>query len=198
MLNDQAFALLDRLAHDLRAPIHNLLALCELLTSGTYGPVAPALEEPLADLQAQGTRMQDLVEETLDLVRLGGGRYQPEPSELSPSIAIERVAARYGAVVSGRAGATLHQDAAKLERMLDRLVRHAARTGRPTIEMALASALVVRIFPVADAAFDPLAAPQPLGPSVARALARLCKGDVTLENGAFVLTLPDWRSMQDA
>src|SRR5262245_47681103 len=191
MLNDEALPLLDRLAHDMRSPIHNLLALCELLLAGNYGPLATAQLEPLADLQAQGSRMQDLVEETLDLVRLAAGRYQPEPSRLSPWILIESVAARYGAAVTGTAGSAIQQDAAKLERVLDRLVQHAARTGQPTIEVVRPSPLVLRIFPVAEATFDPLAAPQPLGPSVARALARLCGGEVTLEDGAFLLTIPE-------
>jgi hypothetical protein len=196
LLNDagapspDALALLDRLAHDLRAPVHNVLALAELLSADVYGPPLPAQQEPIADLVREGKRMQDLVEETLDLVRLFSGRYQAEPTEFAPQPVIERVAAGYGAIVRGLAPGTMVQDLAKLERILDRLLAQAARAGLPAVEILPRDQLDLRIAPVGEASFDPLDAPRALGPPVARALARLLGGDVAIQDGAFVLELP--------
>ncbi|HJZ84497.1 MAG TPA: histidine kinase dimerization/phospho-acceptor domain-containing protein [Polyangia bacterium] len=193
MLNDDALALLDRLAHDLRAPVHNVLALCETLAGGIYGEVSESQREPLRDLETEGRRLQDLVEETLDLVRLAAGRYRMEAAEFSPAISIAKVAARHGAEVTGAPLGPVVQDQAKFERLLDRLVHFCQKEGTPCIQVVAAAPLTLRVTPAPEASFDPLAAPNPLGPPVARALARLLGGDVTLEPGAFVVRLPHAR-----
>ena len=187
MLNPDALALLDRLAHDLRAPLHSMLALAELLQSGVYGEVAAEQKEPIADLEAEGRRMQDLIEETLDLVRLSAGRYKPELSDIDVRQLVAKVAAKHGAQVTGAAEARTRQDAPKLERLLDRLVQHAARTATPTVNVR--SPKEITVAPAGDVSFDPLDAPHPLGPPVAKALARLLGGDVVVESGAFVVRL---------
>jgi signal transduction histidine kinase len=187
MLNPDTLALLDRLAHDLRAPLHSVLALCELLQSGVYGEVAAAQREPIADLEMEGRRMRDLVEETLDLVRLAAGRYKPEPEDIDVSQVVTRVAVRHGAHIRGAAEARARQDPAKLERLLDRLMAHAARSGAVSVEVI--SAQEIRVAPAGEVSFDPLDAPHPLGPPVAKALARVLGGDVVVESGAFVIRL---------
>ena len=187
MLNPDALSLLDRLAHDLRAPLHSMLALTELLQNGVYGEVAAEQKEPLADLEAEGRRMQDLIEETLDLVRLSAGRYKPELSEVDVRQVAAKVAARHGASVTGAADARTQQDAGKLERLLDRLLQHAARSGKPILNVRSPNEITVA--PAGEVSFDPLDAPHPLGPAVARALAKLLGGDVTVEGGAFVVRL---------
>ena len=187
MLNPDPLALLDRLAHDLRAPLHSKLALCERLQSGVYGEVAAEQREPIADLESEGRRMQDLVEETLDLVRLTAGRYKTEPQDIDVRQVATRVAARHAARASGVAEARAMQDPNKLERLLDRLIVHAARAGAVTVEVV--SAKEIRVSPAADVSFDPLDAPHPLGPPVAKAMAQLLGGDVTVEAGAFVVRL---------
>ena len=187
MLNPDALALLDRLAHDLRAPLHSMLALAELLQSGVYGEVAAEQKEPIADLEAEGRRMQELIEETLDLVRLSAGRYKPEIAEVDVRQVAAKVAQRHGAHVTGEVEARTKQDAPKLERLLDRLVVHAMRAGMPTVEVR--SAHEIRIGPAGEVSFDPLDAPHPLGPPVARALAQLLGGEVEVEGGVFVVRL---------
>jgi signal transduction histidine kinase len=187
MLNPDALALLDRLAHDLRAPLHSMLALCELLRGGVYGELAAEHREPIGDLEGEARRMQDLVEETLDLVRLAAGRYKPERQDVDVRAIADAVAARHGAQVLGVPVAPARQDAQKLERLLDRLVMHAARSGAVTLEVV--SARELRVAPAGEVSFDPLDAPHPLGPPVARALARVLGGDVAIERGAFVVRL---------
>ena len=189
MLNPDSLALLDRLAHDLRAPLHSMLALCELLQSGVYGEVAAEQREPIADLESEGRRMQDLVEETLDLVRLASGRYKAELQEIDVRQVATRVAARHAARASGVAEARAMQDPNKLERLLDRLIVHAARAGAVTVDVV--SAKEIRVSPAGpgEVSFDPLDAPHPLGPPVAKAMAQLLGGDVTVEAGAFVVRL---------
>jgi signal transduction histidine kinase len=191
MLNNSTLALLDRMAHDLRAPLHAILALCELLEADVYGPLAQAQRGPVADLAAEGQRMQDLLEEALDLVRLQAGRYRPEPVTFDPAVTLRRVTDRWGAELVAPPGAAARQDEAKLERLVDRLVCHARRRGAPRVELVSAPPLLVRVTPVVDVSFDPLDLPQPLGPAVARGLARLCGGDVYVDGGGFVIDLPE-------
>jgi signal transduction histidine kinase len=191
MLDVDPLALLDRLAHDLRQPVHNVLALCEVMTSGVYGQVSHELREPLADLAAEGARMQALVEDTLDLVRIAAGRARPEPVRCHLAALLERVCGRLGAEWVGTTPTSVYVDEAKLERALDRLVGAARGTGgkvRITVEPELP--LRARIEPAPDVSFDPVAPAPTLGPAVARELLRLLGGDVRREAGAFLLEVP--------
>jgi signal transduction histidine kinase len=191
MLDVDPLALLDRLAHDLRQPVHNVLALCEVMTSGMYGQVSLELREPLADLAAEGARMQALVEDTLDLVRIAAGRARPEPVRCDLAGLLERVCGRCGAEWVGTTPTSVYVDEPKLERALDRLIGAATRTGekvRVTTEPELP--LRVRIEPAPEVSFDPMAPSTTLGAAVARELLLLLGGDVRREAGAFLLEVP--------
>ena len=191
MLNGEALAFLDRLAHDLRAPIHSVLALCELLRGGIYGPLLAAQDAALDDLEAEGRRMQDLIEETLDLVRLSAGRLEARATLFAPAEVLARVAARHRATLLGAAPPTLRQDAEKLDRLCDRLAQIAARAGTPVLEVSAGLPLRLSIGPAPESALDPRAVP-PLGLEVARGLARLLGGEVRLEREGprFTIELP--------
>src|SRR5262249_1615901 len=122
--------------------------------------------------------------------RLAAGRYQPEPAEFSPHVMLIELAHRYHGVLEGEA-ALVRQDATKLKRIVDRLVHHAAQRGRPRIIVVASRPLRLRIGPCDEVSFDPLAAPSPLGPAVARELTRLLGGEVTYGQDYFEVELPD-------
>jgi signal transduction histidine kinase len=191
MLDVDPLALLDRLAHDLRQPVHNVLALCEVMTSGMYGQVSLELREPLSDLAAEGARMQALVEDTLDLVRIAAGRARPEPVRCQLGSLLERVCGRWGAECVGTTPTLVYVDEAKLERALDRLIGAAGRGGNKVrIRAEPELPLRLRIEPAPEVSFDPVAPAPTLGPAVAREMVRLLGGDVRREAGAFLLEVP--------
>ena len=71
------------MSHELRTPLNIIIGYQDLLAEGVFGPPSEDQAEILARLQAKSRELLQLVEATLDLSRIEGGRERLELAEVA-------------------------------------------------------------------------------------------------------------------
>jgi signal transduction histidine kinase len=172
--------------HDLRAPLHNVLGLLELVETGVYGPVPAALGNPIGLIGAEARRLRGIVEDAGEIVRILGGGEVPNKAPVDVQALVAGLVAIYGGKLSGEPAPKAVQDGARLGRLLDRVLAHAAAIDPPVVCVLGSANLALRITPAGPHDLD---AP-PVGLALAVRLAELLGGQLRVAEGAFELALP--------
>ena len=84
---------LANMSHELRTPMNAILGFTEMMRDGLYGEVPAELEEPLADIQANGRHLLRLINDVLDLSKIEAGRMELVLHEYSVVEVVEAVRA---------------------------------------------------------------------------------------------------------
>ena len=82
---------LANMSHELRTPMNAILGFTELLLDKMYGPIPPALEEPLTDIQTNGKHLLRLINDVLDLSKIEAGRMELVLGEYSVQEVVDAV-----------------------------------------------------------------------------------------------------------
>ncbi len=93
---------LANMSHELRTPMNAILGFTELLRDGIYGPVPAELEEPLADIQANGRHLLRLINDVLDLSKIEAGRMELAVGDYSVTDVVEAVRASLRSLAAER------------------------------------------------------------------------------------------------
>jgi signal transduction histidine kinase len=64
------------MSHELRTPMNAILGFTEMMLDDVYGPVPPALREPIADIHTCGRQLLRLINDVLDLSKIEAGRME--------------------------------------------------------------------------------------------------------------------------
>ena len=75
---------LANMSHELRTPLNGIIGFAELMHSGKLGPMAEAHKEYLGDILASARHLQHLINDILDLAKVGAGKIElhAEPFDL--------------------------------------------------------------------------------------------------------------------
>jgi two-component system phosphate regulon sensor histidine kinase PhoR len=129
---------LSNVSHELRTPLTAILAFIETLEAGAIDD-KEASQRFLRIIRRNATRMQDLIDDILELSAIEAGNVQvrAEPVELQPIVndvisSLANKAAAQGIVVSNAVPrkAMIYADARRLEQMLTNLVDNAIKFNR--------------------------------------------------------------------
>src|SRR5438445_1090065 len=98
---------LANMSHELRTPLNGIIGFAELMHNGKLGAVSEPHREYLGDILTSARHLQHLINDVLDLARVGAGRIElrPEPIDLARLIdevraTLHTVAARKSIVVA--------------------------------------------------------------------------------------------------
>ena len=129
---------LSNVSHELRTPLTAMLAFIETLEAGAIDD-KEASQRFLSIIRRNARRMQDLIDDTLELSAIESGNVQvrAEPVELAPIVgdviaSLATKASAQGVVVSSTVArdAMVYADARRLEQMLTNLVENAIKFNR--------------------------------------------------------------------
>jgi two-component system, OmpR family, phosphate regulon sensor histidine kinase PhoR len=129
---------LSNVSHELRTPLTAMLAFIETLEAGAIDD-KEASQRFLSIIRRNATRMQDLIDDTLELSAIESGNVQvrAELIELAPIVndviaSLGTKASAQGIVVSSAVApdAVVYADARRLEQMLTNLVENAIKFNR--------------------------------------------------------------------
>jgi two-component system phosphate regulon sensor histidine kinase PhoR len=130
---------LSNVSHELRTPLTAILAFIETLEAGAIDD-REASHRFLSIIRRNATRMQDLIDDILELSAIEAGNVQvrAEPVELSPIVTdviawLASKASAEGIVLSNAVArdAVVFADARRLEQMLTNLVENGIKFNRP-------------------------------------------------------------------
>ena len=131
---------LSNVSHELRTPLTAILAFIETLEAGALDD-KEASQRFLSIIRRNATRMQDLIDDILELsaIEAGNVRVRAEPVELAPivtdviaSLATKASAKRLVVTSAVTGDAMVYADARRLEQMLTNLVENAIKFNRET------------------------------------------------------------------
>jgi two-component system phosphate regulon sensor histidine kinase PhoR len=129
---------LSNVSHELRTPLTSMLAFIETLEAGAIDD-KEASQRFLSIIRRNAMRMNDLIDDTLELSAIESGNVQvrAEPVELAPIVgdviaSLATKASAQGVVVSNTVprDAMVYADARRLEQMLTNLVENAIKFNR--------------------------------------------------------------------
>lgn len=129
---------LSNVSHELRTPLTAILAFIETLEAGAIDD-QEASQRFLSIIRRNATRMQDLIDDILELSQIEAGNVQvkAEELELRPIVndvtaSLATKAAAQGITISNgvRSDAMVYADARRLEQMLTNLVENAIKFNR--------------------------------------------------------------------
>jgi signal transduction histidine kinase len=93
---------LANMSHELRTPMNAILGFTEMLRDGLYGEVPAELVEPLADIQANGRHLLNLINDVLDLSKIEAGRMELSLQEYSVADVVDSVRASLRSLAADR------------------------------------------------------------------------------------------------
>lgn len=106
------------ITHELRSPLTGVIGYLELLTSGAFGELDPAVMEALQDVDTSSNQMLELINDLLDLWR-AEGRAGAEMADVHLGSVVEAAVKTIGPVAAGKR-ITLSFDADELVTVGDR------------------------------------------------------------------------------
>ncbi|HZA80834.1 MAG TPA: HAMP domain-containing sensor histidine kinase [Actinomycetes bacterium] len=140
-------AFLASVGHELKTPLTTVQGYTEALLDGTVDDPAER-RRSLARVHAETLRLARLVQDLLDLARLGRGQFAVSPVDAdvgtvlreAAAAAAERAAPRQVAVATRLAGALhAHVDPGRLRQVLDNLLDNASRSSPPGRQVLVAA-----------------------------------------------------------
>jgi len=87
---------LANMSHELRTPLNGIIGFAELMHNGKLGPVSESHKEYLGDILSSARHLQHLINDVLDLAKVGAGKIDlhPEPIDLAQLVGEVRDALR--------------------------------------------------------------------------------------------------------
>jgi PAS domain S-box-containing protein len=134
------------ISHELRTPLNIIIGYQDLLAEGTFGELNEQQTDVLTRLQSRSRELLELVDATLDLGRIEGGRLRLQPSEFGLGSLLEEIEAETRELCDDRpvelvfrldeSTTLLRADRTKLKVVLKNLVVNALKfTERGTVEI---------------------------------------------------------------
>lgn len=126
------------ITHELRTPIHGILGLSELVTSGVYGPLTdPRQQKAHETIVRSADSLLAMVDDLLELARDGAGRLSFDAEDVNVNEVCDRLVATTRGLIGTRpltfetdvaAGLpTVHTDRAKLTQIILNLLANAVK-----------------------------------------------------------------------
>jgi two-component system, NtrC family, sensor histidine kinase KinB len=141
-------------AHEFRTPLTSLRMAIHILLEGTVGPVNEKQADLLQAAREDCERLQDIVDDLLDLARIQAGKVEVQPAAISAKSLVEGALANRSAAASaakiqlaaevGEPVLPVMADAERIALVLDNLIGNAVRHSAP------GSTVVVRAQPQHD------------------------------------------------
>jgi signal transduction histidine kinase len=130
-------AFLSMVTHELRTPLTVISGLAEMLDDSIYGALTPPQAERIGQIRAQAARLQQLVNDLLDLSKLESGMMRLRRAPLDPRALVlaalaplEAVAAQAGVKLEHEVGRDLPEvsgDGQRIEQVLTNLIANAIK-----------------------------------------------------------------------
>src|SRR5205814_80234 len=141
-------------AHEFRTPLTSLRMAIHILVEGTVGPINEKQADLLQAAREDCERLQDIVDDLLDLARIQAGKVEVQPAAISAKSLVEGALADRSAAASaakiqlaaevGEPVLPVLADAERIALVLDNLIGNAVRHSAP------GSTVVVRAQPQHD------------------------------------------------
>ena len=141
-------------AHEFRTPLTSLRMAIHILVEGTVGPINEKQADLLQAAREDCERLQDIVDDLLDLARIQAGKVEVQPAAISAKSLVEGALANRSAAASaariqlaaelGEPVLPVLADAERISLVLDNLIGNAVRHSAP------GSAVIVRARPQHD------------------------------------------------
>lgn len=77
------------ITHELRTPVHGIMGLSQLVSSGVYGEVTDEQKEAQRDIQQSAQSLLRLVDDLLELARADAGRLRFRAADVDPADVVE-------------------------------------------------------------------------------------------------------------
>ncbi len=132
-------------AHEFRTPLTSLRMAIHILLDGTVGPVNEKQADLLQAAREDCERLQDIVDDLLDLSRIQAGKVEVQPAPISAKSLVEGALANRSAAAAAakvRLAAQIGEpvlpvlaDAERISLVLDNLIGNALRHGPPGSEV---------------------------------------------------------------
>lgn len=84
---------LANMSHELRTPLNGIIGFAEFLVDGKPGTVNPKQKEYLEDILSSGRHLLQLINDVLDLAKVGAGKMELNPEKFALAKAIDEVRA---------------------------------------------------------------------------------------------------------
>jgi signal transduction histidine kinase len=130
-------AFLSMVTHELRTPLTVISGLAEMLDDSIYGALTPPQAERIGQIRAQAARLQQLVNDLLDLSKLESGMMRlrrellaPQDLVLAALAPLEAVAAQAGVKLDHQVSRDLPEvscDGQRIEQVLTNLIANAIK-----------------------------------------------------------------------
>jgi len=141
-------------AHEFRTPLTSLRMAIHILVEGTVGPINEKQADLLQAAREDCERLQDIVDDLLDLARIQAGKVEVQPAAISAKSLVEGALANRSAAASaariqlaaelGEPVLPVLADAERISLVLDNLIGNAVRHSAP------GGAVIVRARPQHD------------------------------------------------
>ncbi|HTO99209.1 MAG TPA: HAMP domain-containing sensor histidine kinase, partial [Myxococcales bacterium] len=132
-------------AHEFRTPLTSLRMAIHILLEGTVGPIGDKQADLLAAAREDCERLQDIVDDLLDLSRIQAGKVEVQPAPISAKSLVDNALASRSAAAAAakvRLAADIGEpvlpvlaDAERIALVLDNLIGNALRHGPPGSEV---------------------------------------------------------------
>jgi signal transduction histidine kinase len=90
------------MSHELRTPMNAILGFTEMVLDEVYGPVPPAIREPITDIHTCGKQLLRLINDVLDLSKVEAGRMELALGEYSVEDVVSTVKSSLRSLASER------------------------------------------------------------------------------------------------
>src|SRR4029453_8002645 len=80
------------MSHELRTPMNAILGFTEMIRDGVYGEVPPEIQEPVSDIHTCGKQLLGLINNLLDLAKIGARRMELALGECAVDDVVNTVA----------------------------------------------------------------------------------------------------------
>jgi PAS domain S-box-containing protein len=97
------------MSHELRTPLNAVVGYIDLMLDGAFGPLAPAMADPVRRVNASARQLVELVNTTLDMSRIDSGRLSLDVREVDVRVLVNEIHSEMGELLK-KAGVEFRWD----------------------------------------------------------------------------------------